>query len=105
MLTKSDAEDDTVTLLDRLVFPECPRWRDDRLYFSDIYAGEIHSLDVNGRDEVIARMPQRGAGLGWSAEGDLLIVGMLEQKLYRLPPVFWSPMPACPPFQSVPATT
>ena len=39
-----------------LRFPEGPRWRAGRLYYSDMYAGEVRALDLDGRAEVVARV-------------------------------------------------
>jgi len=40
-----------------LVFPESPRWHDHRLWFSDWGAHEVIALDLDGKSEVIARVP------------------------------------------------
>ncbi len=71
-------------LLDGLYFPECPRWRDGRLYFVDFYAHEVVSVDLEGRRETIAHVPGQPGGLGWAPNGDLLVVSMMDSKLLRL---------------------
>ena len=63
------------TLLGGLVFPEAPRWRGDRLYFSDIYGGKVMSVDLRGRCETVATMPMP-SGIGWTRDGEMLVVSM-----------------------------
>ena len=63
------------TLLGGLVFPEAPRWRGDRLYFSDIYGGKVMSADLSGRCETLATM-EMPSGIGWTPEGEMLVVSM-----------------------------
>lgn len=74
----------TTTLLDGLMFPEGPRWRDGRLWFSDMLAGCVMTVDLHGHAEVIAEVPARPSGLGWLPDGRLLIVSMLDRRLLRL---------------------
>lgn len=76
----------TRPLLDNLVFPEGPRWRDGKLWFSDMYGGRVLTVDLDGRSELVAEVPQRPSGLGWLPDGRLLIVSMLDRKLLRLDP-------------------
>lgn len=71
-------------LIDGLAFPEGPRWRGDRLFFSDFYTHRVQSTDLSGRLELVARVPQQPSGLGWLPDGSLLIVSMLDRRLLRL---------------------
>jgi sugar lactone lactonase YvrE len=73
-------------LLEGLVFGEGPRWRDGRLWLSDMHAGFVLALDSKGRAETIARVPARPSGLGWLPDGRLLVVSMHDRKLLRLDP-------------------
>ena len=72
------------TLLDGLTFPEGPRWRDGRLYFSDFYTHRVLAVDMAGKVETIVHVPQQPSGLGWAPDGTMLIVSMLDQRLMRL---------------------
>jgi len=72
------------TLLDGLTFPEGPRWRDGRLWFSDFYTNRVLALDLAGKAETIATVPQRPSGLGWRPDGTLLVVSMLDRALLAL---------------------
>lgn len=70
-------------LLDGLTFPEAPRWRDEKLWFSDFYSFRVLAVDLYGRAQTIAEVPQRPSGLGWTPDGALLIVSMLDRSLFR----------------------
>ena len=70
-------------LLDDLVFPEGPRWRDGRLWFSDMHAQEVVAVTPGGEREVVARVPKNPSGLGWLPDGRLLIVSMEDRRLLR----------------------
>jgi sugar lactone lactonase YvrE len=72
------------TLLARLTFPEAPRWRDGRLWFSDFYTHRVMTVDEAGRSETIVEVPQRPSGLGWTRDGKLLVVSMLDRCLMKL---------------------
>lgn len=69
------------TLLSGLRFPEGPRWRNDRLWFSDQHDKCVMTVDLEGRSETIAHVPNQPSGLGWLPDGRLLIVSMHDRKL------------------------
>ena len=71
-------------LLDKIAFPEGPRWHDGKLYFSDMHAHKVMTVDMNGKTETICEVPNRPSGLGWLPDGTLLIVSMTDRKLMRL---------------------
>ena len=66
-----------------LTFPEGPRWRDGRLYFSDFYSHAVYAVDLAGNRERIVEVPGQPSGLGWLPDGALLVVSMTDQKLMR----------------------
>jgi len=74
---------DLTVLLDGLTFPEGPRWRAGRLWFSDFYAQEVVAVDLEGNRETIVKVPNQPSGLGWTPDGRLLIVSMTDRKLMR----------------------
>ncbi len=73
-------------MLEGLHFPEGPRWHQGRLWFSDFYAHAVVAVDLDGKRENMAQVPQQPSGLGWLPDGRLLIVSMLDRKLMRLDP-------------------
>ena len=73
-------------LIEGLRFPEGPRWRDGRLWFSDMHSQRVLTVDLEGRGETIVEVPQDPSGLGWLPDGRLLVVSMRDRKLLRLDP-------------------
>jgi len=74
----------TRTLLDGLVFPEGPRWRDGKLWFSDMHAYRVMTVDLDGNVDTIVEVPGQPSGLGWLPDGRLLVVSMTDRRLLRL---------------------
>jgi sugar lactone lactonase YvrE len=71
-------------LVDGLVFGEGPRWRRDRLWFSDMHGEAVHTVDLAGRLETLVELPgRRPSGLGFLPDGTPLIVSMLEREVMR----------------------
>ncbi len=71
-------------LCDGLAFPEGPRWRDGRLWFSDMHAKRVLTLDPDGALQEVAQVPEQPSGLGWLPDGRLLVVSMRDRRLLRL---------------------
>jgi sugar lactone lactonase YvrE len=67
-----------VVLSDGLGFPEGPRWRDGKFWFSDMETGRVMTVDLDGKTETVAEVPGQPSGLGWLPDGRLLIVSMLD---------------------------
>ena len=72
-------------LLAGLVFPECPRWHQGKLWFSDMGGRHVLTVDAEGRSEVKASV-ERPAGLGFLPDGRLLMVSATDPFLRRLDP-------------------
>src|SRR5713101_1758064 len=72
------------SLLKGLIFPEGPRWHEGKLWFSDMHAHKVRTVDLDGRAEDIAEVAAWPSGLGWLPDGRLLIVSMTDRKLLRL---------------------
>jgi sugar lactone lactonase YvrE len=70
-------------LLTGLSFGEGPRWRNDRLYFSDFYVHQVRTVDESGKAETIVEVPGQPSGLGWRPDGTMLIVSMTDRRLMR----------------------
>jgi sugar lactone lactonase YvrE len=69
-------------VLDGLCFPEGPRWHEGRLWFSDMHALEVRSLDpATGDSRVEVHVPGQPSGLGWRPDGTLLVVSMTDRRL------------------------
>lgn len=75
-------------LVDKLFFPEGPRWRTDaagsgKLWFSDVLAGEIKTVDLDGTLNTVASVAEMPSGLGWWPDGTFVAVS-LDGKLNRI---------------------
>ena len=73
-------------LLAGLAFGEAPRWRDDRLWFSDFYRHAVFTVDGSGHEQHVVDVPNQPSGLGWLPDGRLLVVSMTDRRLLRLEP-------------------
>ena len=69
-----------------LVFPESPRWHDDHLWFSDWGAHAVIALDLDGKSEVIARVPSFPMCIDRLPDGRLLIVSASDGLLLSREP-------------------
>src|SRR5712692_2082597 len=72
------------TLLTGLVMGESPRWHDGRLWISDMGAREVVVVDLEGNSEVVARVPNGLAGIGFLPDGRLLLDTTFDGRLGRL---------------------
>lgn len=64
-----------------LSFTECPRWHNDRLWFSDFYTKAVYSVDIAGNSRLELQLDDQPAGLGWMPNGDLRVVSQTKKKL------------------------
>jgi sugar lactone lactonase YvrE len=62
---------------------ESPRWHGDRLYFSDWSAGEVLSVDLDGRSELVAQVKSLPLCTDWLPDGRLVIVSSADGQLLR----------------------
>src|SRR5262245_48683836 len=73
-------------LLTGLAMGESPRWHNDRLWLSDMGAREVIAVDLAGKSEVVARVPNGLTGIGFLPDGRLLIASMHDGLLLRREP-------------------
>lgn len=74
------------TLVDGLQFPEAPRWRHGRLWFSDFFRERVFSVSLAGDLREEAQVPGHPSGLGWRPDGTLLVVSMHDRCLMARAP-------------------
>jgi sugar lactone lactonase YvrE len=69
-----------------LAFPESARWHDGELFFAEKRAERVRawSPTAGGRD--VATVPGQPGGIGWDADGRLLVVSSAERALLRQDP-------------------
>jgi len=77
---------ETTILLDGLGFPEGPRWRHGKLWFSDQETNRVMTVDLDGHADTLFEVPGQPSGLGWLPDGRLLVVSMTDRRLLRLDP-------------------
>jgi sugar lactone lactonase YvrE len=75
---------DTTIVLEDLLFPEGPRWREGRLFFSDQHDHRVVAMDPDGKAETIVEVAEQPSGLGWLPDGRMLVVSMLDRRVLRL---------------------
>jgi sugar lactone lactonase YvrE len=76
----------TKILLSGLEFPEGPRWRNEKLFFSDFIGRKVIAVDNKGIPEIITELQDSPSGLGFLNAGTMLIVSMQRRCLMRLDP-------------------
>jgi len=74
------------TLMTDIMFGESPRWHGDRLWFADWGAQELIAVDLEGKSEVIVRIPSFPFCIDWLPDGRLLIVSARDRLLLRWEP-------------------
>jgi len=77
---------ETEVFLEGSKFPEGPRWRDEKLWFSDMDSRKVMTVDLKGNSETVIEMDDSPSGLGWLPDGTLLIVSMDNMRLLKLTP-------------------
>lgn len=85
MSAPSSAAADTTIFVDGLSFPESPRWRDGRLYLSDMGTSQVLAVDPGTAEvsTVVAKVPGAPSGLTWDDHGALQVVSMGRSIIYR----------------------
>jgi sugar lactone lactonase YvrE len=74
----------TETLAEGFGYLEGPRWRDGRLWMSDMGQGKVFTLGPDGDVEPVVEVPGSPSGLGFLPDGTPLIVSMDDRRLLRL---------------------
>ncbi|WP_061934695.1 SMP-30/gluconolactonase/LRE family protein [Aureimonas sp. AU22] len=69
---------------DGFMFLEAPKWRDGRLFVSDVFAHEICILSDHGVVERRIPVPTRPSGLGFLSDGTLIVASAKDCRLLRL---------------------
>ncbi|MBL3668069.1 SMP-30/gluconolactonase/LRE family protein [Streptomyces sp. M2CJ-2] len=71
------------TTVRHLTYPECPRWRGDRLYFSDFFTNQVLSVSATAEVRLEAVVPNQPGGLGFLPDGRMLFVSVKDRKIMR----------------------
>ena len=70
-------------LMTGIALGESPRWHEGRLWFSDWGAQELIAVDLEGRSEVILRLPSFPSCIDFLPDGRLLLVSARDGLLLR----------------------
>ncbi len=74
-------------LAEGFVFAEGPRWRNGKLWFSDMHGEAVYTTTLLGETVRVLELPgQKPSGLGFLPDGSVLIVSMADRALLRLGP-------------------
>ncbi len=73
-------------LMTGIAFGESPRWHDRRLWFADWGAQGLIAVDLEGRSEVVVRVPSFPFCVDWLPDGRLLVVSARDRLLLRREP-------------------
>ena len=76
-------------LLDGLGVPECLRWHDGALWFTDMATGQVVRFDplsAGTEPVVVETLPHMAAGIGWLPDGRMLLVSSEDRRVLRLEP-------------------
>ncbi|MFZ1994204.1 MAG: SMP-30/gluconolactonase/LRE family protein [Solirubrobacteraceae bacterium] len=74
----------TLIAVEGLHFPECLRWHEDRLFFSDMYGDSIHAFDPeSGELRTVAEVFHPG-GIGWLPDGRMLAVASEDRRILQV---------------------
>jgi sugar lactone lactonase YvrE len=74
-------------LADGFVFAEGPRWRDGRLWFSDMQGEAVYTTTLAGETTRVLELPGgKPSGIGFLPDGSALVVSMTDRRLLRLAP-------------------
>jgi sugar lactone lactonase YvrE len=54
-----------ITIVKDVIFPESPRWYDNKLWFSDIFGQAVLTVDLDGHSGTVRRFDDRPSGIGF----------------------------------------
>ncbi|GAA1382619.1 SMP-30/gluconolactonase/LRE family protein [Pseudonocardia kongjuensis] len=67
-------------------FLEAPRWHDGRLWASDFFAGHVLRIEADGSHQPVAEIEGAPSGLGFLADGSILVVSQATATVRRIAP-------------------
>jgi sugar lactone lactonase YvrE len=74
----------TETLATGFVYPESPRWYDDRLWLVDLHAHRVVTVDLAGTVRTVTELDDRPSALGFLPDGTPLIASARKRLIIRL---------------------
>jgi sugar lactone lactonase YvrE len=81
---QTDSSGATSIAIEGLHFPECLRWHQGRLFFSDMYGDSVHSFDPASSElRTVAEVFHPG-GIGWLPDGRMLVVASEDRRILEV---------------------
>lgn len=71
-------------LFENLSFPEAPRWRAGRLWFSDMVGKRLCSAHLGGIVHTVTQFDEMPGGIGFLPDGTPLVVGTSSARVYAV---------------------
>lgn len=65
-------------------FTESPRWHEGRLWYLDVSAHALRTIDLGGRDELVEEFPERPSAVDFLPDGTPLVAFGAAKKIIRL---------------------
>lgn len=66
------------------LIPEGLRWRNGKLWMSDLMDGKVYCIEPDGTRRLLANFPAKVSGLGFLPDGSLIASSMGDRKVYRV---------------------
>ncbi len=66
------------------VFLEGPRWRDGKLWVSDMFGKAVYTVALDGTRSKVVDVPNRPSGIGFLPDKTPVVVSMTDRCLYRI---------------------
>ena len=71
-------------LVEDFIFLEGAKWRDGRLWVSDVFDHKVYRLGLNGEREKVVDVPHRPSGLGFLPDGAPIVASSMDFRLYKI---------------------
>ena len=71
-------------LAEDFIFLEGAKWRDGRLWVSDVFDHKVYRLGLNGEREVVVEVPNRPSGLGFLPDGTPIVASSKDFRIYKI---------------------
>ncbi len=71
-------------LADDFIFLEGAKWRDGRLWLSDVFDHKVYRIGLSGEREKVVDVPHRPSGLGFLPDGTAIVASSKDFRLYRI---------------------
>lgn len=71
-------------LAEDFIFLEGAKWRDGRLWVSDVFDHKVYRLGLNGERKKVVDVPNRPSGLGFLPDGTPIVASSMDFRLYKI---------------------